>query len=244
MPTKSSTNGNGDALALGSAVRYEVTGVSKSRILYHRRMDPPEEVKWAEKCKKEGKDPKKTDNVAAFVYRCPETGNIIIPAKWLKGAMCQAVKGEKVEGKGNLGWPGKVKPGIAVTPECIEYTPGKKSRDGVFGEWVTVNGKQVWRDRPFVAPGTEFKFVVEVTETEDISEEVLMWILKRASLFGIGDNRPGKSGGSFGRIRFTSLARIDEEEEDELVVVDKRKKKNGKRKKKRNGKVSTGIAVG
>ncbi len=200
---------------------FELTGVTE---LF---MDKPTPELLAVLRDKTKKKPHKTDwtpaqEAATKIYRVDgDDSEIVIPRKWLFGALCNAAKSVKVPGtKRNLnGAAGNMFPGLVRV--TAPHFPMTLPEGGVNNEGWEVDqrkGNQGKKDAKVAVCITQPKFdewsvkgkvLINLDET---TEEVILEVFKKAgSLSGFGPQRPGLGGtGCSGMFEVTKFEKAEQ----------------------------------
>lgn len=191
-------NNDGDASIIKPYTAM-VTLEGTSALLFHRWSD--EDVAEKQAAAK-GSKAKKTDNVEAYVYRCPD-GTLGIPGVYVRQAICDPRNGSakylqdpRSPRKSALDL---YKAGVVPLTEFA--TLGVSEWDYLDRRRVVVQRNGVTRVRPAMLAGWRAEFEFGVLTPEYISPPDLHAVLNEAGrLVGIGDFRP-----TYGRFRVTKF---------------------------------------
>lgn len=154
--------------------------------LYHK-FDPENVERQANS--KKGSNEKKTDNLEAYVYRCPN-GNLGVPATWFKAAMAEAGRKFSDPSSPRKSARDLVRAAVVVGPFIADLKTGK-DWDAVDVRGVVVQRNRVVRRRPMMDTGWQATFEITVNEPQYIDSKFLYDLVSRAGSFcGFGDHRP------------------------------------------------------
>jgi hypothetical protein len=187
-------NGGADAIQAGLPVRIGVTIQGTSDMLFHRWQS--DEVEAKGKAKK-GSDAKKTDNVAAYVWR-NEKGEMCLPTEYLRQSIIHAAKFRQDPRSPRKSAMDLYKAGVLSLSNLTSF--GVSKWDYLDRRRVVIQRNGVTRTRPAMLSGwkTTHEFLINVPEyisVNDLRETIEM----AGRLVGVGDFRP-----SFGRFGITN----------------------------------------
>ena len=167
-------------------------------LLFHRWSNEDVAEKAAAK---KGSAAKKTDNVEAYVYRCPD-GTIGIPGVYLKGAIAGpqgAAKYRQDPRSSRKSALDLYKAGVHVLTDVA--TLGKAEWDFLDQRRVTVQRAGITRTRPAMLAGWKATFELQVLTPEYIPPADLLAVVGEAGrLIGVADFRP-----TYGRFQVTAF---------------------------------------
>jgi hypothetical protein len=192
------TKGNGKPTALGDVTNDAADLIAVSRpyiatitlegvaaILFHRWSCEDVAAKGAAA---KGSATKRTDNVAAYVYRCPDD-TIGIPGEYVRQSVIHAAKFRQDPRSPRKSAMDLYK--AAVFPLTEVGSLGKTEWDYLDQRRVTVQRNGVTRIRPAFLPGWRATFDLQVALPEYIPPADLLAVLVDAGrLVGLADNRP------------------------------------------------------
>ena len=130
-----------------------------------------------------------------------ENGVIYQPASHLEGALKEASKTFKIPGKRGASYTKLIGSAISIRPDAI---PHKFTKYEVDARPVVVQRARIVRYRPLFK---EWELDFEILVGDDqIPVEVIKQALDHAGIYvGIGDFRPGRGGGKFGKFIITKF---------------------------------------
>ena len=136
-------------------------------------------------------------------------GSAYIPSTYIRGALIEAGKSLKIQGKGKSTYSKLIGSTVMVYPDAITINPNKWEPYTITAVNPTTKGRVSVTRPKFNEWGLKF----EIIATDDISSDKLEIILVEAGRYvGIGDWRPQKKG-MFGKFIVTKF----EEKLEELV---------------------------
>lgn len=179
-------------------IRYEVGIKGASPLLMNRYIEGTiEEIKVR---KREPKRQEPEDKL----YKDGQ-GKIYIPSTYLRGALVDAGKYIKVQGKGKATYSKLIGSTVSISPDCITIKPQAWIPFTVTAVNPMTRGRMSVTRPKFDSWSLDF----EINTTDDIPEDKMAAILEEAGKFvGIGDWRPQKKG-MYGKFIVVKFKRVD-----------------------------------
>lgn len=179
--------------------RYEVEIKGSSALLMNRYVEGTlEEIKVR-------KGEAKQRNPSDKLYTNAD-GSPYIPSTYLRGALIEAGKSVKVQGKGKATYSKLIGSTLMVSPDAIPIKPNKWEAYTITAVNPMTKGRMSVTRPKFNEWGLRF----EITTTDDIPADKLAAILEEAGRYvGIGDWRPQKKG-MFGKFIVTKFEEMKE----------------------------------
>ena len=173
----------------------ECTVVGVAPILFHAWDVSDVEAKGAAL---KGSKKKKSDNIEAYVYRCPDR-TLGVPAANVKATIINAARWSQDPRSPCKSAMDLFKAGLFITPPVASF--GKKTWDFLDKRRVTIQRNGITRVRPTLAEGWRVSFLIHVVQPEYIQPALLNETLTRAgALVGFCDFRP-----EFGRFQIAKF---------------------------------------
>ena len=128
-------------------------------------------------------------------------GKIYIPSTYIRGALVEAGKSVKVQGKGKATYSKLIGSTVSINPDGMIISPQTWIPYTITAVNPMTRGRMSVTRPKFDSWGIDF----EIIATDDIPEDKLATILEEAGKFvGIGDWRPQKKG-MFGKFIVTKF---------------------------------------
>jgi hypothetical protein len=165
-------------------IKYEVEIKGSSPLLMNRYVEGTiEEIKVR---KGEARKPEPKDKLYLDAR-----GNPYIPSSYLMGALVEAGKSVKIQGKGKSTYSKLIGSTVSISPDAIPLSPNLWEPYTITAVNPMTRGRMSVTRPKFNEWGLRF----EIIATEDIPEDKFAAILEEAGKFvGIGDWRPQKKG--------------------------------------------------
>lgn len=190
------TNGAKATIELSNPYSVTVDIEGTADILFHRWNCEAVEAK-ANAAK--GSKAKKSDDIASYVYRCPDTNEICIPGEYLRQAIIHAAKFRQDPRSPRKSAMDLYKAGVVTTTQLASL--GVTEWDYEHKARVQVQRNGITRVRPAMNKGWKCSVSFNVNIPEYIRQDDLHDLISYSGkLVGIGDFRP-----TYGRFKVNSF---------------------------------------